>query len=77
MATNEVRVKNELIYDKATSSNSLPNRNQSNVAMKIKKEPIDSEIQTSKSHIESRSEEEVIVIGLFQLSRLLLKSSKH
>ena len=99
MDTNEVRVKNELIYDsqsipqnkEATSSNSQPNNTQSNnihliknerqsipindskrtredissdenktksiVAMRIKEEPIDSEIQTSKSRIESISKE--------------------
>ena len=46
MDTNEVRVKNDLIYDKATLSNSLPNRTQSNEAIRIKEEPIDSEMQT-------------------------------
>ena len=67
MAKNEERVKNELIYDnqsipqnkEATLSNSLPNMTQSIVSMRIKEEPIDIEMKTSKSHIESRSEEEV------------------
>ena len=67
MDTNEVRVKNEPIYDsqsipqnkEASLSNSLPNRTQSNEAIRIKEEPIDIEMKTSKSQIESRSEEEV------------------
>ena len=99
MDTNEVRVKNEPIYDsqsiqqnkEATSRKNQPNKTQSNnmqlikneresipindskrtreeissdehkrksiVAMRIKEEPIDSEMQTSKSHIESMSKE--------------------
>ena len=108
MASNEVRVKNEPIYESEsileTSGTNQPNSLQSNnkqlikheiksiqindskraredisidnnpdneqpnkrrrqsiVATKIKEEPIDSEIQTSKSHIENRSEEEVEV----------------
>ena len=65
MATNEVRVKNKPIFDsqsipqnkEAILSNSLRNMTQSNKAIRIKEEPIDIEMQTSKSHIESMSKE--------------------
>ena len=46
----EVRVKNEPICD----SQSIP---ESKISKKVKEEPIDNDIETSKSHIESKSEE--------------------
>ena len=52
MASFEVRVKNEPICD----SQSISDKREV-LAMKVKEEQIDIEMQTSKSHIESRSEE--------------------
>ena len=50
MASEEVRVKNEPICDSQSIS-------QTKKANKVKEEPIDIEMQTSKSHIKSMSEE--------------------
>ena len=60
---NEVRVKNEPICD---SQSIAENREAKRQPYKVKNEPLDNEIQTSKSHIKVKTEssrEEVNYIG--------------
>ena len=61
ISINDYKRTRESISNDDNPNNEQPNkrRRQSIVAMRIKEEPIDIEMQTSKSHIESRSEEEV------------------
>ena len=58
--SNEVKVKNEPICDSQSIPETREAKRQSN---KVKNEPIDIEIQTSKSQIEVKTEEEVVSIG--------------
>ena len=52
--SNKVRVKNEPIWD----SHSIPENSETKrQSYKLKKEPLDNEIQTSKSHIVVKTEE--------------------
>ena len=51
---NQVRVKNEPICDSQSIQETREAKRQSN---KLKKEPIDIKIETSKSHIDVKSEE--------------------
>ena len=58
--SNEVRVKDETICDSQSISEAKsqkPTVRLSIIVNKVKEEPIDNEMQTSKSHIESKSEE--------------------
>ena len=78
--SNEVRVKNEPIYDSQSISETreatLRNKrtieaiSSAHQPNKRKKDPIDTEIQTSKSHVELRSEE-------FELTRPKKSSRKQ
>ena len=65
--SDEVIVKNEPIYESQSIPEIRKDKRQSN---KVKKEPIENEMQTSKSHIEVKTEkkfslsrEEVVSIG--------------
>ena len=52
--SDEIRVKNEPICD----SQSIPETREAKIqSNKVKKEPIDNEIETSKTHIEVKTEE--------------------
>ena len=68
--SNEVKVKNEPICDSQSIPETREAKRQSN---KVKKEPIDNELETSKTHIEvkteekfSSSREEVFSIGFLK-----------
>ena len=58
--SDEIRVKNEPICDSQLIPETREAKRQPN---KVKNEPIDNEIQTSKSQIEVKTEEEVVSIG--------------